>query len=379
MGKISVFCLMVFLLVFGAQAQWQFMATNAEITAVTGETSYYSGPIGTNGAGLFAVVCNKTASKILLINPATPTNKVQLLATQQNLVDAVNAANGDHADVTKVTIVGIDFNGDGKIIACSDGSSPEEAALFALEPTVPTTIYVLSCAVGSTGTSPLEGSMGVEVGGGYSACVLVNDFYGAAEDAVLQVDVSTLVNDGSAPVSSFIGETALQTASGDADPAFCDLAFSPDGIILGNSGASGNNDNLVCYYDNMVAPPSLYLYLAATDIESDIANTDIGYNALAVDSVGNVFLANSFGSGTADDGIIMIQNISSPNGDATIFNTETEIATDLGNPSGSVYFGNDGIVYDAFGNRLVLTTSGSGLEGVIYKALTSSVSDWALY
>lgn len=371
----------VLLLAMSVQGQsWTFMATESEITTVTGKDSFWNAEIGTDGNGLFVFVCRRNEDTLLLLDPdGSP--KIQILASQQNMVDAINAANGDHADVTEVSIQAVDFNANGKVIVYSDAGDPEQAAVMALEPTVPTTFNVLSCAVGSGGNSPVEGGNGMVVNGN-TVCLLVEGGYGASEDAILSLDSSTLVNDGSATVSTLIGESDLMTAAGEtsnSDYRHNDAVMKDSNtMIVLNAGSNSSNDNLI-QIDLSGGTPSASLYVDSSDIVSDLGGTvsDIGPEAMGIDSIGEVYLTNRYGDGEAQNGVLILQNISPPNCDAT-YDSESTIAGDLGGTS-TQYFTGDTLVYDPVGNRMFLSCGGTGTNGVVYKDMTTIVEDWNLY
>lgn len=365
-----------------AQLNWEFVATEAQITAVTGLTDFFNGEIAVDSSGLIAVVCTNGGDKILLITPGTPTT-IQILASQADLLAAVNAANGTATDLTTISIQSLKFNANGKLIAYSDGSSPQTACLFALEPTVPTTINVLCCAVDAN-PSPVEGGNGLIVNGN-TAYVLVDSYYGAAEDAVLSVDTSTLVNDGSKTATTLIGEAALMTATGQANPNDMSIndgaMMSATELLLINSGITNSNDNLIKVD---VTGPTASLYLEATAIEADLlaldsGNTDVGYSSVTYAN-GVVYVNNRFGTGPADDGILILSNISSPSTVDTLLQTEGDVATMLGATGGNLNYGaSDGLAYDAFNGRILYSCGGTGTDGVIASPLLTEVSDWSLF
>ncbi|GAB4324631.1 MAG: hypothetical protein Kow0059_20350 [Candidatus Sumerlaeia bacterium] len=360
--------------------QWQMLLDEATILSVTGDSDIELQCLTALSDGRF-IVADDLNDKLLLLDPngATPTDKVKVMANQTDIFNAIDSANGTSPAPTVYSPRGSGVNSAGKFLFYSDGAS-EPGTVIALEPTAPYTISVLSTSVNGN-PSPVEGGAGMWVGGN-TAYLLVERNFGAAEDAVLKLDVSTIVNDGSLVPTTLTGETDLLTATGEASNSSlavnCTEGISPSAteIIVGNSGSGSSNDNLISIN---VSTGAASLYLQATDIEADLPDSDIGFSDIAISPNGDIILTNSFGGASFDDGVIHVTGITPPNGTATGW-SETTIATDVGQPSGQVSHQDENAVWDATRNAFVIASDGNLTEGLLMIQMPpATVGDWNLY
>lgn len=364
----------------GAQAQtWGIVINEATTTAALGVSNSNTNlnALGGNGAGLF-VAGNVTGTSRTIVAFNANATTASVITTDQQLVNAIAAVNGASVDpaASAVRFQGIGINNDGRIICYLDGSAMA-AALLAIDPLPPHAINVLSTAVGGQTTAPVEGGNGFVLRGN-TAYMLVDGGFSAAEDAVIAVDTSTIVNTGLAPVTTVVGQAALLAATGDTNTnnSLNDISFinATEAVVI-NSGATASNDNVIKVN---VSNGTASLLVAATDIEADLGATDVGYSAVEVDNNGNIYLANMFGAGATDDSIITLTNITPPNATATA-KLETTLVTELGGTD--FFLGADGFHFEPVTGRLYGVSDGVGNSGLIRSQINpaASVREWQKY
>ncbi|MDK2973579.1 MAG: hypothetical protein PWP23_3334 [Candidatus Sumerlaeota bacterium] len=371
------------LLVPAAQAQdWEYLLPESELTLAIDQTDYRSGELAIFANGDLAFVDTNPSGDedtIWYVDLSGATPDITPIAAADELLEAIDLANGAVAAPTEINVQAMGVNTNGVLIVATDGASPETAAVFAIDPANSNAISVLSCDTGSG--SPVEGINGFAVVGD-TACVLVESTFGAAEDAVLTLDTSTLVNTGAAPVTTLIGQADLLTATGETDANNMSLstaaALDANTLLVVNSGSAASNDNIISV-DLTTGAGSLYV--AATDIEADLGATDVGFVAITTGD-GKVFLSNGYGSGTSDDGIVVLSNVVPPNAEATV-ELESDIAEQVtGATGGSLYLASDALVYNPLTGYVITPSDSNGsVEGLIQKSFggASSVGSWEQY
>jgi hypothetical protein len=378
--KRRIFAVSVCLALAGsAFAGWTVQVPESEFTAVAGGTNTNLNALATAGGGVYFMGnLQGTSRTILKVDTNQPAgSRVTLVCTDSDLVAAIATANGVQADppATAVRFQALGVNSNGKLLAFLDGSGMQ-SALVAIEPNAPHTINVLCCENASA-TSPIEGGNGMLVKGNIAYLLCDGGFNNPNGDCIMSVDTSTLVNDGSKPANVVVTEATLTAATGDvaASQAINDMELlSGNQAVAVNSGAGASNDNLILV--DLVAGTAS-LYVNATDIEADIAATDVGYNSITIDGTGRVILFNGFGAGATDDSVLILSNVVAPNAD-TIADLEPNIAAQLGGTD--AFIGADGLVFDSGSGRIVAASDGTGDSGLIYiPASEAAVSDWTLY
>lgn len=364
---------------------WSFVVDESELLTATGRADMDAAEMATNGTGLFAIVdVDDTVSEnILLLDPSQALgSQATLIATAADIKASVDAANGSSADyvAADLAIQGLGFNTAGKLIAYVDDGT-NAASLISIEPVTPFTINVLSTSVDGA-ASPVEGGSGILMDGN-TAYLLVERDFGAAEDAVLAVDTSTIVNDGSLSATTVIGETDLLAATGETDADLrlnCGTTLSATELLVINSGRASSNDDILKI--TLGSPNTVAPFVLATEIEAETGDADVGMNAIAVAPNGDIFLGNAFGANNVgmDDGLIVITGVASPS-DITVLTayTEAAISGDVG--GSNLFLGGSNIVYDASTGQVVIFSGGTGTEGLIgAPALTlSTVQEWISY
>lgn len=332
-----------------ASAQsWSFLVPESEFLAATGLTDMDSKTMASDGNGLIAAVdIDDTSNErvVLIDTNATVGSQGALVATAVSISAAIDAIAGTSPaySSTALRTQGLGFNTAGEIIVyCDDGTNA--AALVAINPVTPFNIRVLSASVNSA-ASPVEGGNGMFMQGD-TAYLLVERTFGASEDALLAVDTSAAVSDGTATVTPIVGETELLAASGQTDANYrhvAGVALSPTELLILNSGVIGSNDDILKV--TLGAPNTATTHVRATAIEAAIGATDVGFTGIALDTEGRIYLANWFGAGATDDSVVTISSVTDPDTITASFESETAISGDVGGTT--LIMGKGNLAYDA--------------------------------
>ncbi len=388
--KKTFFSLAVALALAGpACAQWTVQVPESEFVTVSGGvTNTNLNAIANAGGGVFFVANNINGNagagprNIMKVDTNQPPgSRVTLVTSDTLLAAAIGVANGAQADpaATAIRIQALGVNSNGKLIAFLDGSGMQ-SALLAIEPNSPFNISVLCCDSPTFPVSPIEGGNGMVMAGNTAYLLCDGGFGNPDGDCIKSVDTSTLVNDGSKAATLAVTEATLLAATGDtaANDSINDMKLlSGNNYVAINSGATGSNDNVITV--NPVAGTASLL-VNATDLEADLGSTDVGYNSVAVDGAGRVWLANMFGTpsnASGDDGVLILSNIVPPNA-STALESEGKIFANAGGTD--AFIGADGMVYDSVTNRVYVASDGTGNSGLMYiVASTADVPDWTLY
>ncbi len=367
-----------------AQNAWQYLATESEFTAVTGNTQATFASLAVHSSGDLAVYDDTPPSggnvqaNIMLVRP-NQSPKITRIATRAQLLTALDGANGTTPLPAEIYPIGLDFNNNGQVIVfCLD--SDVRGALFAINTTAPYAINVLSCSVNS-GTSPVKGGSGFFCRGN-KAYLLFDRDEGAPTDRLSVVDTSTLVNNGSRVPTLVIDEGALAAASG-GTTGLGGTMFLNDGeaiddnnLVLLNGNYFGTNSNMVKVTLTPAAAASASRYVNASDTQTDLGATSIGYSAMTLNGA-NPILSNRNGSGTGARGIVFLSNIASPNADASL-DSEAKIKTDLG-ISSNINIEERCLVFDPLRQRATAAHWSFPTSGIIARGLAANVDDWQMY
>jgi hypothetical protein len=214
---------------------------------------------------------------------------------------------------------------------------------------------------------------------GSAAYVVMNDSIGSASgDVMKRVDTASPQADGTAPVTLAVSQTPLMGATGDLPSNMGLNGITVDGtgqLLVTNSGETLSNDNLVRCDP---AAGTAAVYVSGAGIESGISATDVGFTSIAVDSTGRVWLANMSGTGTGDNGVVILNAITPPTATATL-HTEGKIRTEAG--GSNVFVAPGGLVFDAASGRILASSDGTGNSGILaYPAVAvSRVAGWEVY
>jgi len=378
--KNRIFAVSICLALAGsAFAGWTVQVPESEFTAVVGGANTALNALADAGGGVYFMGNNNATNRMIVkvdTNQA-PGSRVTQVCTDADLVAAIAVANGAQTDppATAVRFQALGVNANGKLLAFLDGSAMQ-SALVAIEPNAPHTINVLCCENASP-TSPIEGGNGMVVKGNIAYLLCDGAFLNPNGDCIMSVDTSTLVNDGSKVATVAVNEATLTAATGDvaASESINDMEFlSGNQAVAINSGATASNDNLILVD---VVAGTASLYVNATDIEADIAATDVGYNSVTIDGTGRVILFNGFGAGATDDSVLILSNVVAPNTD-TLCDTEPQIFAQLGGTD--AFFGADGLAFDSASGRIYAASDGTGNSGLVYiPAAEAAIADWTIY
>ncbi len=360
---------------------WSVLVPESEIVAAAGGTASGLGAMATNGAGLLAAVNNNgTTRQILRVDLSKPAgSRVTVAVTAADLAAALAAGNGTATDpaATAIRVSALGFTAPGSLVALLDSPTGMHGALVVIQPNAPHTIRYL-CGDHDATISPVEGSDGMAVVGS-KVYVVLNDSLGSAQgDVVMAVDTASPQADGTAPATVAVNQTPLMGATGDI-PSNMGLNGAADNgaghLLATNSGTTLATDNVVRLDP---AAGTAATHVAATDIESDIGATDVGFTSIAVDSSGRVWLANMSGTGTGDNGIVILDAISPPTATATL-HSEGKIRTEAG--GSNVFLAPGALAFDAASGRILASSDGTGNSGILaYPAVTvSRVAGWEVY
>lgn len=267
-----------------------------------------SGPTGDPNIGLDEVI-------IADISGSSPV--LSVLADETDFAAAVSAAGGSQTEFT-IQSLAVDSNGD--VIVLTDGSSPEYAFLF----NVDVATGNVEVITGLDATPPsIEGGDALAVIG-TTAYIYADGYYGCPTgDSVLSID--TTLTGGTTAATVVVQDSDFQALTSGNVWGINDMDVNSDGdLVLCNSAYAGANDNIVLLD---LPAGTLSILVDATDIESDLGATDVGFTSMAVDAANadRIYLYNYYGQGDGDDDMIVIDNAGGGVGDASIFITEDDI------------------------------------------------------
>lgn len=355
-----------------AHAQdFSIVVSEAEVTAQTGEASWDPEGICVAPNGTIYVVDSVTAGndRIIKVVPGSP-NTVSVLTTEDDIVAAIDAVNGT-GGYTDFSFAGQGVAADGDLILVN-GDSGSAESVVAVDQTsgAITVIY-----------TPIDGAAS-DIEGVVSGTVIGNTVYmgrfrtyGASEHDVVAINT----NDAAAPsavVTQLVSESAITAANGAVDN-MSSLGNDGTNLIGTCSGSSGSTDNIF----QITTGGTITLHVAATDIEADLPDTDIGVAGLAGDNAGRIWFHQAFGGATYNNGVVMVANAGSGIGDASGF-TEAGIIAQLGITSLGVQSGQGSVAYDRFNHRVLFTTGTYGSDNIVFAANVGAildVEDWQEY
>lgn len=255
----------------------------------------------------------------------TGTGALTLHFEAADLIAAMDAANGGAAAPADMEIQGIAIAGDGDIIVTADGGAPETGSVFSVNPTT----FAVTVLSGATATSQpsVEGLNGGVACIGNTAYMWVEADFGGT-DALVSIDTDAAGPDIVA--STFVTAAQIVAVTGEAAgaPSINDLMVTPSGDLLAvNSGRAVSNDDILLI--NVTTPPAgqITRYVAATDIEADLATTDVGFNWIERYVQGGfevLLLGNFNGAGALDDAVIQVVNGGGGSGTASVYITEAD-------------------------------------------------------
>ena len=339
---------MVALLSAAAGAQtFVSIVTEPEITAVTGRADYDVGELAVGPTGVIYTVDTDEVGneRILRIVPGAP-NFVEILTTENDIVAAVEAVNGTSV-ATDFTTAAIDVAADGDIIVAGDNTG-EAATLVSVTDSVPGVIAVVHTSVNGQPSS-LEGISSMTVLGN-TAHIARNDEDFGADDVV---SVDTEASGPQAAVATLVPTTALQAVAGSAVDDVALLALTNDGTHLYGvmSDDTSSTDDIV----RITAGGVVTVHIADADITADLSaqqpgTTDMGYNSVAIDSSGGIWLLNPFGDGPFDGSVVQVLNAVPPSGEAHGY-PESLLEIDLG--ISGPFLAGDSLDHDPANGRLL--------------------------
>lgn len=372
--KAKFFFGLVVLLALGTVAQAQdfsIVVTEAEVIAQTGQASWDPEGVCVAPNGTIYVVDSVEVGndRIIKVVPGSP-NTVSVLTTEDDIVAAVDAANGT-GGFTDFSLAGQGVAADGDLILVNGDSASDEVVVAVNQTSGAITVIY----------TPIDGASS-DIEGGVSATVIGNTVYvgryssyGASENDVVMIDT----NDSSAPsatVSQLVSEASISAVNGAVDN-MSSLANDGTNVIGAISGAGGSTDNIF----QITPGGTISLHVAATDIEADLSDTDIGISGLAVDNAGRIWFHQAYGGATYDDGVVLVENAGSGIGDATGF-TDAVISAQLGIGDLGVHNGQGSVAYDRQNHRVLFTTGTYGSDNIVYAANVGVIMDvegWQQY
>ncbi|MBX3728405.1 MAG: hypothetical protein KF858_04400 [Candidatus Sumerlaeia bacterium] len=369
------------------------VATAAQITAVTGQSQFFPYGLDVDSSGRIYVIDGGPAGgsaddAILRITPGSPPT-IEIVATGAQMFAALDAANG--------TSTATDFNArqlaiaaDGDIIILGfTATFGNGDALLSINPTsLPGTVSVVYTPTDAN-NSAIDGAGALTVVG--NTAYVGTDRSNGSICNLWAIDT----NSGSAPaapVTALVTETDLinfyaglsQTVAA-ADVALNDVTTDGTDIIAIVSATTPATDDVLRIttagaISRIFSGPQLVSALAVLDANT----TDTGYNALAVDGEGVVWLSNRFGIAASvyDDSIVVVSGTGASI-DVSRSITKTALQTQLGTTA-LPFVNNDAMAYDAVNNRVVFGERGStaGERGIFASPATTptaSVFEWSLY
>jgi hypothetical protein len=322
--------------------------------------------------GTIYTIDRSAAARLVKIVPGTP-NTVTVLADATAMWTAIDGANGTAPGTAfNARFVSVAADGDVIVGGFITGGDNHDTVLSINSTTG--AVSVVYTAVDAA----LSQIDGIE-----AMTTLGNDVYVATSVAFGAANSVWKLNsnDASAPnatVTELVNEAALIAALGGGsgeDVALNALASDGTNVFGTASFTATASDDVV-----QITPAGVTtLYLDSADIIADLAAldntvTDIGFNAIAIDGDGTVWLTNPFGDGTYDTGLLWIENVSGGTG-TTGGITGAALQAQLGGTA-LPFFGNDGLAWDAANSRIIWGEDGTGQEGVAAGTKSASVNDW---
>ncbi|MGI8907175.1 MAG: hypothetical protein ACR2IE_11870 [Candidatus Sumerlaeaceae bacterium] len=350
-----------------AYAQYNVAVSEASISALIGGVDAQPEDIAVDASGNIIVIDEApVANEHVLRFDSAGANGVKV-TDETAILAAIDAVNGSAAQ-SAFTINNVSVAADGDyILTC--GGAPELDSMVSVTPSG--VITVLCTGVNAT-ASPIEGCTGSAVIGN-TAYVVVNGAFGAVEDAVLAVDTNGAGAPAIAP-TVLANQAALEAATTGETAGGLNLGpicVGGSGLYVADSGGTGTTDDVV-----QIAVPGGAVNLLIDDatIEAALATTDVGFTGMTVSTGGVLWLANTFGTGASDDGVV---KVTAPGTGGQTFTLLSEGVIAAGVSATSLSPAR--MAFNAATGKVLFANQGGETEGVIGIALTANVNDWSIY
>jgi hypothetical protein len=351
----------------------------AAANATEDPTRASPGRLGVTAEGklLLSDFSDPANNEIFLVDVSVAPPVFTKVTDTATLKKKVDDANGPDPAPTAMTPQTLDVDSDGHVIILTDGADPEVAYLFHVDQTVTPPVVTLVSGLDRpflplSSASSIEGNRSMAVIG-HTAYITLNDRFNAFNgDSIVKIDVHS-PDGGKTAAMDFVSQSQLEAVVGvGQDIDLNDIAVRPakGTLVAINSGRAQSNDDLL-EIDPRTGVVSLLV--AATDIEADLATTDVGYSGIDIGTNDVIYLANAFGTSGQPPhrGIIAIANAGGGRGDATLFASQAEIIasptvrTISGAPITSLSYQNAGLaVSPTTGEVFFVERNTSGVIGL---------------
>lgn len=325
-----------------------------------------------------------TGQSILRVIPGSP-NTVELMATNAQMVTAIELVNGTTA-ITQFNPRQIGRLSNGNIVVggFSTGSANGDTLLI-LTDTIPATISVLHTSVNGA-DSAIDGLDAFTVIANTVYCT-TNETNGNATTADALISFDATATGPTATGTTIMNKAALEAAFGVVgDSAINDLTNDGTDLYAIISSSAPAPDVVAKISTTGVATVHVTKATVVNALFAlDATTADVGYNSIAIDNSGTIYLSNSAALSTTvyDDSLIAVGNISGGTGTVRTI-TKASLGTILG-ITGTPFIANDSLRFDATNNRIVFaegsstSTAQEGIWALPKVSFAASVTNWETY